>query len=227
MAAGSVALVVGAGGGLGRAVALSLVDSGTTVVAIDRNRAALDSLPHIVRREIADVTDSAVVKPLVDRIAREVAPPGVLVNTMGAFSVGDALSATAEDLALMVNVNVGPALWLTQAVAPYMVDRGSGAIVHVAARPGIEPTAGYAAYSASKAALIQLVRVLDLELRPRGIRVNAIAPQVIATEKNKMLLPPELLERAVSPVAIAAVVAFLVSEAAAPVSGAIIPTYGG
>jgi NAD(P)-dependent dehydrogenase (short-subunit alcohol dehydrogenase family) len=168
-----------------------------------------------------------VVKPLVDRIAREVAPPGVLVNTMGAFSVGDALSATAEDLALMVNVNVGPALWLTQAVAPYMVDRGSGAIVHVAARPGIEPTAGYAAYSASKAALIQLVRVLDLELRPRGIRVNAIAPQVIATEKNKMLLPPELLERAVSPVAIAAVVAFLVSEAAAPVSGAIIPTYGG
>jgi len=152
--------------------------------------------------------------------------PVLLVNTMGAFAVGDALSATAEDLALMVNVNLGPALWLTQAVAPYMIDRGAGAIVHVAAKPGVEPTTGYAAYSASKAALVHLVRTMDLELRPRGIRVNAIAPAVIATEKNKTFLPPDLLEHAVNPDAIAAVVAFLVSDAAAPVSGAIVPTYG-
>jgi NAD(P)-dependent dehydrogenase (short-subunit alcohol dehydrogenase family) len=227
MAAGSVALVVGAGGGLGRAAALSLVASGTTVVAVDRNRKALDALPDTVRREVADVTDSTVVKPLVDRIAREVGPPDVLVNTMGAFSIGDALSTTADDLALMINVNLGPALWLTQAVAPHMIERGSGAIVHVAARPGVEPTTGYAAYGASKAALVHLVRAMDLELRPRGIRVNAIAPAVIATEKNKTFLPPELLEHAVSPDAIAAVIAFLVSDAATPISGAIIPTYGG
>ncbi|MCW2751618.1 MAG: short-chain dehydrogenase/reductase [Aeromicrobium sp.] len=226
MAAENVAIVVGAGGGLGRAVAVNLAESGATVVAVDRNQVALDALPATVRREVADVTDPAAAKPLVDRIAREVAPPDVLVNTMGAFSVGDALSATADELALMVNVNLGPALWLTQAVAPYMIDRGSGAMVHVAARPGVEPTAGYAAYGASKAALVQLVRVLDLELRPRGIRVNAIAPALIATEKNKTLLPPDLLAHAVSPDAIAAVVAFLISDAAAPVSGAIVPTYG-
>jgi NAD(P)-dependent dehydrogenase (short-subunit alcohol dehydrogenase family) len=226
MAAESVALVVGAGGGLGRAVALSLVGSGATVVAVDRNKSGLDALPDTVRREVADVTDSAVVKPLVDRIAREIAAPGVLVNTMGAFAVGDALSATAQDLALMVDVNLAPALWLTQAVAPYMIERGAGAIVHVAARPGVEPTTGYAAYGASKAALVHLVRALDLELRPRGIRVNAVAPALIATEKNKEFLPPEILEHAVSPEAIAAVVAFLVSDAAAPVSGAIVPTYG-
>jgi len=227
MAAESVALVVGAGGGLGRAVALSLVESGATVVAVDRNKSGLDALPDTVRREVADVTDSAVVKPLVDRIAREIAAPGVLVNTMGAFAVGDALSATAQDLALMVDVNLAPALWLTQAVAPYMIERGAGAIVHVAARPGVEPTTGYAAYGASKAALVHLVRAMDLELRPRGIRVNAIAPAVIATEKNKTFLPPEVLEHAVSPDAIAAVIAFLVSDAATPISGAIIPTYGG
>jgi NAD(P)-dependent dehydrogenase (short-subunit alcohol dehydrogenase family) len=225
MADASVALIVGVGG-LGRAVALSLVGSGATVVAVDRNRAALDALPDTVRREVADVTDPAVVKPLVDRIARETGPPSVLVNTMGAFAVGDALSATAHDLELMVNVNLAPALWLTQAVAPYMIERGAGAIVHVAARPGVEPTTGYAAYGASKAALVHLVRALDLELRPRGIRVNAVAPALIATEKNKEFLPPEILEHAVSPEAIAAVVAFLVSDAAAPVSGAIVPTYG-
>jgi NAD(P)-dependent dehydrogenase (short-subunit alcohol dehydrogenase family) len=107
-----------------------------------------------------------------------------------------------------------------------MKERGSGAIVHVTARHGIEPTAGFAAYSASKAALVQLIRVMDLELRPQGLRVNAVAPQIIATESNKAHLPAELLEQAVTPEAIAEVIAFLVSDAAGPISGAIVPTYG-
>ena len=99
----------------------------------------------------------------------------------------------------MLDVNAGTALWLTQAVAPYMQERGSGAIVHVAARPGLEPTAGMATYSVSKAALVHLTRVLDLELRPLGIRVNAVAPQIIDTAKNRPYLPPELLAHSVSP----------------------------
>ena len=123
-------------------------------------------------------------------------------------------------------MNVGAALWLTQAVAPHMEREGSGAIVHITARPGIEPTPGYAAYGVSKAALAHLIRILDLELRPKGIRVNAVAPQVIATAKNKAMFPPEALVGAVEPEAIANVIAFLVSDAAAPISGAIVPTYG-
>jgi 3-oxoacyl-[acyl-carrier protein] reductase len=67
---------------------------------------------------------------------------------------------------------------------------------------------------------------MDLELRQQGLRVNAVAPQFIATESNKARLPAELLEQAVSPEAIAEVIAFLVSDAAAPISGAIVPTYG-
>jgi NAD(P)-dependent dehydrogenase (short-subunit alcohol dehydrogenase family) len=112
-------------------------------------------------------------------------------------------------------------------VVPYMEQNGSGAIVHISARPGLEATAGYAAYGVAKAALVHLVRTLDLELRPRGIRVNAIAPQIIATEKNKALFPPEMLATAVEPEAIADVIAFLVSGAAGPISGAVLPTYGG
>jgi NAD(P)-dependent dehydrogenase (short-subunit alcohol dehydrogenase family) len=69
----------------------------------------------------------------------------------------------------------------TQAVAPHMRQQGSGAIVHVAARPGIEPASGMGAYSVSKAAVVHLTRILDIELRPRGIRVNAVAPQVLDT----------------------------------------------
>jgi NAD(P)-dependent dehydrogenase (short-subunit alcohol dehydrogenase family) len=126
----------------------------------------------------------------------------------------------------MIDVNVGAALWLTQAVVPYLRDRGSGSIVHVAARPGLEPTAGMATSAVSKAALVYLTRVLDLELRPLGIRVNAVAPALIDNAKNRPYLPPDLLAHAVAPGAIADIIVYLVSDAAAPVSGAVVPAYG-
>jgi NAD(P)-dependent dehydrogenase (short-subunit alcohol dehydrogenase family) len=150
----------------------------------------------------------------------------VLVNTIGAFRPGDALSTTPETLRLMIDVNLGPALWLSQAVAPHMQQQGSGAIVHVAARPGIEPSGGMAAYSASKAALVHLTRILDIELRPHGIRVNAVAPQLLDTPTNRATFPAEVMAHAVAPEAIAGVITFLVSDAAAPVSGVILPAYG-
>jgi NAD(P)-dependent dehydrogenase (short-subunit alcohol dehydrogenase family) len=221
-----MAIVAGAGGALGHATTATLAASGLTVVAVDRNEHALRELPDGVRPEVADTTDPAVAKSLVDRIAGEVGPPDVLVNTIGAFRPGDALTATPETLRLMIDVNLGPALWLSQAVAPHMRRRGSGVIVHVAARPGIEPSGGMAAYSASKAALVHLTRVLDVELRPHGIRVNAVAPQLLDTPPNRASFPAEVLAQAVAPEAIACVLAFLVSVAAAPVSGAILPAYG-
>jgi NAD(P)-dependent dehydrogenase (short-subunit alcohol dehydrogenase family) len=221
-----VAIVAGAGGALGRATAATLAASGLTVVAVDRNERALRELPDGARTEVADTTDPTAVKGLIDRIAGEVGPPDVLVNTLGTFRPGDALAATPETLRLMIDVNLGPALWLSQAVAPYMQQRGSGAIVHVAARPGIEPTGGMAAYSVSKAALVHLTRILDIELRPRGIRVNAVAPQLLDTPTNQTIFPAEVLKHAVAPEAIAGVIAFLVSDAAAPVSGAVLPAYG-
>src|SRR5712691_288562 len=221
-----VAVVIGAGGALGRATAATLADSGLTVVAVDRTQDALRELPGSIRSEVADTTDHATATPLVDRLAREIGPPAVLVNTIGAFRQGDALRTTTETLQLMIDVNLGPALWITQAVAPYMTQLGSGAIVHVAARPAIEASGGMAAYSVSKAALVHLTRILDVELRPHGIRVNAVAPQLLDTAANRASFPPEVLAHAVAPEAIAAVIAFLVSEAAAPVSGAILPAYG-
>jgi NAD(P)-dependent dehydrogenase (short-subunit alcohol dehydrogenase family) len=221
-----VAIVAGAGGGLGQATTATLAADGLTVVAVDRNEHALRELPDTVHREVADTTDPAVARQLIDRIAGEVEPPDVLVNTIGAFRPADALSTTPELLRLMIDVNLGPALWLSQAVAPHMQRHGSGAIVHVTARPGIEPADGMAAYSASKAALVHLTRVLDIELRPHGIRVNAVAPQLLDTPANRAIFPQEALAHAVAPEAISSVIAFLVSDAAALVSGAILPAYG-
>ena len=221
-----VAIVAGAGGGLGGPMTAALAASGLTVVAVDRNEHALRDLPDSVRREVADTTDPAAAKSLIDRIADEVGPPDVLVNTIGTFRPGDALSTTPDTLRLMIDVNLGPALWLSQAVAPHMQRQGSGAIVHLAARQGLEPAGGMAAYGVSKAALVNLTRILDIELRPHGIRVNAVAPQLLDTPANRAIFPPEVLAHAVAPEAIAGVIAFLVSDAAAPVSGAILPAYG-
>ncbi|MGW0829149.1 SDR family NAD(P)-dependent oxidoreductase [Streptomyces prunicolor] len=221
-----VAVVVGAGGDLGLATAVVLTDAGFSVTAVDRTEKALDQLPDGIRRVVGDATDPAVARNVIDRIATESGPPEVLVNTLGAFRPGEAVTATPEDLRLMLDVNLGAALWLSQAVAPYMRGRGRGAIVHVSARPASEPTAGMAAYSLGKAALNHLVRILDLELRPHGIRVNAVAPQLLDTARNRAMLPPEALAHAVPSETIAHIIAFLAGDLATNISGAIVPAYG-
>src|SRR5580704_13832416 len=218
-----VAIVSGAGGELGRSTVQKLAAAGFTVVGVDRSEERLKELPDGIRREAAD---PAAARSAVARIAAEVGPPEVLVNTIGMYHLGDALSATPEDFRLMMDVNVGSALWLTQAVAPYMRERGSGSIVHVASRQGLEPAAGMVTYALSKAALVQLIRVLDLELRPAGIRVNGVAPQLLNTAETRQFAPPDALAHSVTPQAIADLLVYLVSDAAAPVSGAIVPAYG-
>ena len=99
-------------------------------------------MPDGIRREVGDATDPAAAKSLIDRIAAQAGPPEVLVNTIGTFRLGEAVAATPEDLKVLMDVNLGAALWLSQAVEPYMRQRGKGAIVHVSARPGTDPTAG-------------------------------------------------------------------------------------
>jgi len=221
-----VAIVVGAGGELGRATAAALAGSGYAVVGVDRNEQGLKELPDGIRRQAGDATDPAAARSLIDQVAAAVGPPEVLVNTIGTFRLGEALTATPEDLKALMDVNMGTALWLSQAVEPYMRERGRGSIVHVSARPGTDPTAGLAAYSLSKAALSYLIRILDVELRPHGIRVNAVAPQLIDTAANRAAFPAEQLAHAVRPEAVANVIAFLAGDLAAPVSGAIVPAYG-
>jgi NAD(P)-dependent dehydrogenase (short-subunit alcohol dehydrogenase family) len=223
----SVAIVVGAGGALGRAVAAGLAGKGMSVVAVDRNTAGLEQVPDGIRREVADATDPAAAAAVVERIVAEVGPPSVLVNTIGTFALDDLSGATPEAFGRMMDVNVGAALWLSQAVAPHMRELGSGSIVHVAARNGLEPSTGTLTYSVSKAALVHLVRILDAELRPAGIRVNAVAPQLLDSPYARASFPPEVWQHAVAPEAIADVIVALSTDGSAPVSGAIVPTYGG
>ena len=204
----------------------ALAAAGLTVVAVDRNEVGLKELPTAsAARWPTPPTRRCRSRSSTGSRPRS-GRPDILVNTIGAYELGDALAMTPETLSTMMDVNLGAALWLTQAVAPHMRERGSGAIVHVSARPGLEPTPGSAAYGVSKAALVHLTRTLDVELRPHGIRVNAVAPRSSPRPRTRPCSRRRLLAGAVEPEAIAEVIAFLVSDAAAPVSGAIVPTYG-
>jgi NADP-dependent 3-hydroxy acid dehydrogenase YdfG len=112
-----VAIMAGAGGELCPATAEKLPAAGFTMVRVDRNEEALKELPDSIRREAANPTDPAAARNVVDRIAAEAGPPEMLVNTIGTYGLGEALTATPEDLRLMIDVNVGAALWLNQAVS--------------------------------------------------------------------------------------------------------------
>ena len=118
-----IAIVAGAGGGLGLATALRLHADGLTVVAVDRNKAGLEALPDEIHTEVADATDPTVPGPLVDRLTAEVGPPDVLVNTIGAYELGEALAVAPETLRKMMDVNLGRHVCLPRAACRTMQER--------------------------------------------------------------------------------------------------------
>ena len=155
-----------AGCALGHATTAALAAKGLTV-ALYRNEHAMSDLPDAVHAEAADPRRGDTAHRPGDGRGRTSQRAG---ERSRGFRLGDGLATTLETLRLMFAVNIGPGLWLSQAVAPHMQRQGSGAIVHVTARARLEPASGMAAYSVSKAALVHLTCTLDLELRPYGIR---------------------------------------------------------
>ena len=223
---GRVAVVVGAGSGLGQATALKLAALGMKVVAVDRNEQGLAALPPEYRPRERRRNRPNYRCPAV----RTHRPRRGDARSTGQHRRRVRLGRRDDDNSRPLATHVGREPW-TRPLA-----QSGGRSLHAASgirldrahhlRPGLEPAPGMAAYAVSKAALVHLTRVLDLEFRPLGIRVNAVAPQLIKTAKNEAFLPADVMAHAVTPEAIAEVVAFLVSNAAAPVSGAILPAYG-
>ena len=219
-------VVTGAAGALGRAVLDEFVGRGATVVAMDRAGTRLDGLSAVagVHPVPVDLVDPADVSRAWERVD-PLGAPAALVCVAGAFAAGSLAETDPSTLDAMLSVNLSTVLWACQAAAARMREAGGGSIVTIGSRTGVSGS-GPVAYAAAKAAVIRASEVLADELRPDLIRVNCVLPSVIDTAANRSWMSDAALARAVSPAAIARVVAFLCSADAEPISGAAIPVYG-
>jgi NAD(P)-dependent dehydrogenase (short-subunit alcohol dehydrogenase family) len=174
--AGQIALVTGAAGGIGGAIAARFAGEGCRIIALDRVDAPSGDL-----RLLCDLGDETSLAQAVNTIRTSGLEPDIVVH---AAAMGDAcptMDTNAAFLAQMFAVNVGAALSLAQAFAPAMQARGRGCFLFVSSINSTYATPGLAAYAASKAALDSLMRTLALELAPDNVRVNAIRPASIDT----------------------------------------------
>jgi len=225
-----LAVIMGATGGLGTAVVDAFAKRGDRVVAVARSRAEVSQLaaqyPGTVTGDTADLTSRVVVDELWERIDR-LGIPRWVANITGGYRAGKVVDTTPDDFTFMMDLNLGSAWWSCRAAARRMSGGAQGgSIVNVSARSALVAEPGAAAYAVAKAGVIKLTEVLAAELKTSGVRVNAVVPAIIDTPANRKAFPEKLMEKAVAPSEIAAVIVYLCSDAAQAVTGAAIPVYG-
>jgi NAD(P)-dependent dehydrogenase (short-subunit alcohol dehydrogenase family) len=231
---GTVVLVAGGTGGLGRAVTLAFLEEGAQVVATSRKQEELDAVKSSAGVNAAhlegfavDVTDEAAVRQFIEKILAKYGRLDALVNTVGGYAGGVKLWETETkvfDQMLALNLRSGYAL--SRAAARAMLKQGRGAIVNVAAKAALDHAAGAAAYAASKAAAVAMLDSLAADLKGSGVRVNSILPSIIDTETNRKAMPNADFAKWPKPEDIARVILFLCSDDARVIHGAAIPVYG-
>lgn len=195
---GQVALVTGAGRGLGRAIALGLARAGADVAGAARSLEEVERLadevagvgPHGSAHRV-DVRDTASVGAMVTEVIASHGRIDILVNNAGAKRPEPVAEVTEEAWDLVVGTNLKGAFFVAQAVGRHMLERGSGKIINVASTYAVVGAADRATYAASKGGLLQLTRVMAIEWASRGVNVNAIGPTSTFTPMNEALFADE------------------------------------
>lgn len=236
---GKVALVTGGASGVGKATADLLFARGAHVAVVDRNGEALAELDPTMLTCAGDILDAEAMRQLAAQVVRRWGRIDVLVNNAGAEHTASALDTAAPDWARVIGVNVTGTLHVSQAVLPTMLAQKRGAIVNVASISGLLGWPQSAAYCTAKGGVVQLTRQMAVDYGPSNIRVNAVAPGTTLTPMIERLFDDmptgaradieELhpIGRFAQPSEIAKAIAFLASDAASFITGAILPVDGG
>jgi NAD(P)-dependent dehydrogenase (short-subunit alcohol dehydrogenase family) len=224
---GSVALITGAKGGLGTFVTEAFLEQGATVAGASRSIRDDDFRHPCFAAFPAELSDATAARALVEAVVNRFGRLDVLVHLIGGFAAGSVSETDSKTLDRMMDLNFRSAFYAVQAVLPVMRPQGSGRIVAIGSRAAVDANAGVGAYSASKAALVAFMRAVGAENKQHGITANVVMPGTMDTPANRAASPAADFTRWVQPGHVAGVIASLASQWYAPVSGALIPAYGG
>ena len=224
---GKVLAITGSNGALGQAVAATLSRYGARLALLDHGRTSPTAPPAgALHYGGIDLTQADAARSAMERVVKEAGGLDGLVNVAGGFQWEKLEGGTLEAWDSMYRINLQTAVISCQAALPYLLRRGGGRIVNVGAMGAVKASTGMGAYAASKAGVAKLTEALADELKDRGITVNAILPSILDTPRNRADLPKSDFTRWVAPVEAAEVIAFLVSDEARAVTGALIPVVG-
>ncbi|WP_020065661.1 3-oxoacyl-ACP reductase FabG [Paraburkholderia caledonica] len=239
---GKVAIITGAGQGIGAATALKFASEGAVVIACDMNLDAVATVAHLCREAggkadafAVDVTNRTQVDEMVAKVRGTYGRIDVVVNNAGITRDARLQKMTLQQFDDVIDVNLRGVFHTAQAVVDTMIEQGSGVILNASSVVGVYGNYGQTNYAAAKFGVIGFTKTWSRELGPKGIRVNAVAPGFIDTPILKTIPEDVLtkmrdqvpLRRLGKPEEIASIYAFLASDEASYVNGAVIEATGG
>jgi NAD(P)-dependent dehydrogenase (short-subunit alcohol dehydrogenase family) len=224
---GKTALITGAKGGLGTYVTRTFLSAGANVVGVSRSIQQTD-FPHPRFSAMpGELSSRDAAQALVREVAGRFRRIDILVHLVGGFAGGAAVADTDDaTFERMLDLNLRSAFHILRAVIPVMHALGSGRIVAIGSRAAVEPQPFIAAYSASKSALVSLMRSVAMENKDHGVTANVILPGTMDTPANRAADSAADFAKWIDPQQVANLVLWLASDAATQITGAVIPVYG-
>lgn len=225
-----VVAITGGFGVLGAAVARAFAASGASVALIDRTAQAPSTLSEEFAQHLlignVDLADSSQAAAAVSQVQSRFGRLDALINVAGGFRWETVAQGSVDTWDLLYTMNLKTAVCASQAALPVLLSSGQGRIVNIGAGAALKAGVGMGAYAASKSGVARLTEALAEEVKDQGVTVNAILPSIIDTPQNRADMPDADFKRWVTPESIAQVAVFLASDAAAAITGALIPVSG-